>query len=354
MSSRYFVTLLAIAFSLMLFLPAKSYSQVVKTTGNATEASSQLVYYYDAIDGDATVQVTNTNDTEGVWVHVQIFENYDANDASEMVTPVICEERDFIDFLTPNDTHTYQPQDDNFPKNMGESEAHPGEATAIDATATKGFIIITPVVSEADLTAISFQHLIGESNDDSLYLFTNAMGRDAVDFATGEKVADGTPLDGVTNGFVLLQPAELVFNFAGDGDDVDVVGISFKDTDGPAGLLGYAVQPADATWTSFIFDFKEDPTSCGIRQVGCFLTLGLNDTFGQNDTEFIPDSGNDDLLCSGAETPEYDPMDNANFNTSYAYMGWTRIFVSGVSDFENHLGLFYDTQVRDARWMYTE
>jgi len=327
-----------------------SYSQIVAPTGISTRASSQLVYYYDQASSDSVIQVANTNDTTSVWVHVQIFRSFNAGDST---TPniVLCDERDFVDFLTPNDTHVYSLDFSNFPKNVGETEADPGESTSIDSTGTKGFVIITPVVSEVDFTGISFQYLIGSTFDDSHSFAINAMGRDAVDYATGDIAEVGTPLDGTSNGYVLLQPEELVFSFANEEATVDVVGIAFADNYGPAGLLGYQVTPADATWTSFIFDFKEDPTSCGIRPVGCFLTLGLNETFNQHDTEL---SNGNDLLCSGAETPEYDPMDNANFNTSYAYMGWTRIFVSGVSDFENHLGLFYDTQVRDARWMYTE
>ena len=54
----------------------------------------------------------------------------------------------------------------------------------------------------------------------------NAMGRDAVDLATGEIVADGTPLDGVTAGLVLLQPDEIIYELA-CGSPVDAVGITF-------------------------------------------------------------------------------------------------------------------------------
>jgi len=349
MGSRYFVTLLAVVFSLLLFLP-KSFAQIVHATGNATESSSQLVYYYDEFESESLVQVTNTNDTDGVWIHVQIFRNYDANEG-EGVTPVICDERDFVDFLTPNDTHVYSLNDSNFPKNTGETEVDPGESTSIDVDNTKGFVVITPVVSESDFSAISFEYLIGATNDGDADWRMNAMGRSAVDFTTGEKVADETPLDGVTNGYVLIQPEELIFDFSGDGDDVDVIGIAFTDVYGTPGLQGYAVEAGEATWTSFIFDFKEDPTSCGVRPVGCFLTVGLNETYQQNNQIFIPVGGDDDLLCGGAETPEFDPGNQSNFNTSFDYFGWTRIFVSGLSGLENHLGVFIQTDYEGSRWM---
>jgi len=354
MSSRYIVTLTAVVFSLLLFLP-KSYSQVIEATGDATESSSQLVYYYDLFGPDNTnIQVTNVNDTQAVTVHVQIFRSFDT-DNSGSTPPVICDERDFIDFLTPNDTHVYSLDIPNFYKNTGENEVTPGESTSIDLTTpidTKGFVVITPVVSEADLSAISFEYLIGSSMDGSFHFRMNAMGRSAVDFATGDIVETGTPLDGTTNGFVLIQPEELIFDFAGNGGQVDVVGIAFKDVYGSPGLQGYAVEPGDATWTSFIFDYKEDPTSCGVRPVGCFLTLGLNDTYTQSNTLFSGSSPGD-LLCGSSETPNQfeDLMGNINLSPQYAAMGWTRIFVSGLSGLENHLGVFTEFNYSGARWM---
>jgi len=342
--------------SMLILLPGWSQAQIVRATGSTTEASSQLVYYYDQAGGESTViQVTNTNDTTAVWVHVQLFRSYDPdNNASSGSTadPVFCEERDFIDFLTPNDTHVYDLGDDSFDKNVGETENDPGESTSIvDTSGTKGFVIITPVVSESDLSAIAFEHMVGASNDDSADFRMNAMGRNAVDFATGHPLSDGTVLDGVTGGFVLLQPLELLFDFESSGSSVDIVGIAFSDTYGPAGLQGYAVVPADATWTTFIFDFKEDPTSCGVRTVACFLTLGLNEDIGQNNTEFVQ-SISDDLLCSAASSIDY-PDTCPNCNNDIGYLGWTRIFVSGLTGLENHLGLIFNDDDEGAAWMFT-
>jgi len=359
MSSRYFVTLLAIAFSLMLFLPAKSYSQVVQATGNSDEASSQLIYWYDTIYGPqaATAQVTNTNDTTGVWIHVQIFRSFDTDTTPGNGNEVICDERDFFDFLTPNDTHLYNWSFDNFPKNIGEVEGTPGESTSIDLTLTKGFVIITPVVSDVDATAISFQHLIGTAGVSARGGQTvagsafrvNAMGRAAVDFTTGDVVADGTPLDGTTNGFVVLQPSELIFDFAlRNGSSPSFIsGISFVDNYGPAGLLGYSVTPGSTNWQSFIFDFKESPTSCGTRTNGCFFSIGLNDDIADANTTL-----DDTVLCSGSSLPEF--QSGQLGSTS---VGWTRIFVSGYDGLENQIGfvgyLDTDFQTGGASWMST-
>jgi len=349
MSSRYFATLTAVVFSLMLFLPLKAFSQIIKPTGNFSRQSSQLIYVYDNIDSSNSeyLQVTNTNDTESVWVHVQIFRNF--NVTSSPLVNVICDERDFVDFLTPNDTHVYELGDVNFTKNIGETETMAGESTSIDATGTEGFVIITPVVSESDFSAISFQYLIGTAEVGSDDGWMNAMGRDAVDFTTGEIVEDNTVLDGITNGFVVLQPDELLFNILQDGP-VALQSVVFQDSYGPAGLLGYQALPASASWTSFIFDFKEDPTSCGNKTIQCYADLGIEEVnFEQDNTEL-----GDNLLCNGVDIPE--TQDNGS-GTGDRY-AWVRIFVSGLGDYVNHIAAFrndYETfDVDDTVWMYTK
>jgi len=346
MSSRLFATLSAIILSLMLFQPTNSYSQVIEPTGTSQEASSQLIYYYNLVQGNNDIQVTNTNDTTGVTVHVQVFRSFDA-DGSGGAPPTICDERDFIDFLTPNDTHVYNLNDSGFAKNTGEAEGVAGESTSIDLSSppTEGFVIITPVVSESDLTAISFQHLIGSSNNLGIYSF-NAMGRAAVDFTTGDVLEDGTPLDGTTNGFVLLQPQELIFSFeSGSGPVSDIVGITFTDNYGPEGLQGYSVTPGSSTWTPFIFDWKESPTSCGDTEVACYTTVGLHDDI----THYSQSNFGPGLLCAGASTPTH-PVPSL----SGLEIGWTRIFVSGLDEFENQLGLtFFSSPNLDAKWMNT-
>ena len=328
-------TVLFLIFSLLVH--TQSFSQIIAPTGITSRATSQLVFYYDNYANDPFVQITNTDDTTGVWIHVQIFRS---NDDSATEVPIICDERDFIDFLTPNDTHMYDLGIANFPKNTGEAETTPGELTSVDLSEpdnTAGFILITPVVSEADLSAISFQHLIGSATDESFGYRLNAMGRDAVDFTTGEILPDGTVLDGVTGGLVVIQPEELLFDFLtfSSTEEADVIGIAFQDNYGAPGLLGYNVTPASATWTSFIFDFKEDPTSCGNRNVNCFLSIGLNDTITENSEVVDGGTSDDFVLCSGAETPD----SSSDFNNP---VGWTRIFVSGLGDFVSHFGIYSD------------
>ena len=329
-----------------------------------------MVYYYSQDnEGDTTIQVTNSNDTEGVWIHVQLFRSFDVTDdpGDADLNKVICDERDFVDFLTPNDTHIYDLDATMFPKNIGETATAGGQETTLSGQLddTFGFIIITPVVSDVDFTAISFQNLFGTSwndDDDDEYIL-NAMGRDAVDFASGEVLPDGTPLDGTTNGFVVLQPEELFFihgtdNNDPEGNEADVVGIVFNDVYGPPGLLGYLASPGSATWTPFFFDFIENPTSCGMREVSCFLSVGFNDTLTQHNEALNPnqdvDETDDDLLCPGIETPEY-PIAGGTIGADdrfeTEFFGWTRIFISGLGGFENHIGAFLNEDVNGMYWM---
>jgi len=362
-SKNYLIFVSAILLSVLL-IPLSVYSQIVRPTGTSSKASSQLIYVYDSFDEDnpdlenaSAIQVTNTNDTEGVWIHVQVFRNFDPDVSftadggfvNGPEQPVICDERDFIDFLTPNDTHAYNIFDDPelLYKNEGESETQQGEQVNIDLLGTKGFIVITPIVSESDLTAISFQYLTGNFYIDDFIINSNAMGRDAVDFTTGETLPDGSPLDGETGGFVVLQPDEFLTDFSTTSDvetqttTVQLVAIVFQDIYGPPGLLGYVVAPASTQWNSFIFDFKEDPTSCGIKTIECFDDFGLNQTF----TQFNPLLG-DDLLCGSTSTPPH-PFTGG--------FGWVRIFVSGLDNFVNHLAFFgKPDDFIGGKWMFTK
>lgn len=338
-------------------------SQTIRATGDVTEASSQLIYYYneDLLEDDIVcndVQVTNTNDTEPVWVHVQIFRNFDPDGPQGDAPATICDERNFIDMLTPNDTHVYTLGEPNFSKNIGESEGMEGESTSlnlVEPVPTRGFVVITPVVSESDLSAKSFPHLIGSTNAIPFevaignvgYRF-NAMGRNAVDFTTGEKLPDNTVLDGLTSGFEWIQPRELVFNYQGEpsGAVCNIVsGFTFIDQYGLAGLLGYEVLPGDSTWTTFKFDFKEDPTSCGERQVSCFTTTGLDDSNLHHDINFTPET---DTLCSGTTTTV-----QPGISSTTGGVGWFRIFVNGLEDYENQVAAFLQIEVNhnDAVWL---
>ncbi len=312
-----------------------SISQVIKPSGESDRPSSQLVLWYDQdidLSGRTSViQVTNTSQTDSIVIHVQIFSN-DPGAA--------CLESDFVDILTPSDTHTY-----NF-SNIFLNDGSPSIFPEGTFDNSKGFVVITPVAGIADLSAVSFQHLTGntvvfESNSSPLSTRAfkiNSMGRDAVNFTDGEVAPDGTVLDGINNGFVLIQPEEVVFNinnfdFSFGGTNffgtVDVIGISFRDSYSDPGLVGYLAQPIfNLEIDPFLFDFEEDPASCPSRFPGCFMNIGISEQFpGSN------------LLLS--EENLCDPITLPNLPTDPTrVIGWSIIFVSDYEEFDNFIGLY--------------
>jgi hypothetical protein len=149
----------------------------------------------------------------------------------------------------------------------------------------------------------------------------------------GLPVADGTVLDGVDTGYILLQPEILKFAFnkiSGfpDEDLTDVVSIAFKDNyNGPFGA--YAAAPANAIWDGLIFDNAENLISgCDVVQE-CFFDIGLNQNYISANpflTSTLPLDFEDQfnvLLCPN------------NFN----FQGWVKIEVTGLDDLENEIGI---------------
>ena len=92
---------------LSLYLSTSAFSQIRKTVGEISKASSQLVFWYDEtsfIAGISTnrnsfLQLTNTNEFEGVWVHVQIYRSFNNNPDAGFDEVVRCAESNFVDFF---------------------------------------------------------------------------------------------------------------------------------------------------------------------------------------------------------------------------------------------------------------
>jgi len=308
------------------FTSIPAISQVVPV-GKTEEQASQLILWYDQTEDEfgrfSFIQVTNANLDSGVTIHLQIF-------ASDRASK--CVEHDFNDFLTAGDENTYDLS----------------SLSGINIDNTKGFVVVT-AVEEPNGEAISFQHLFGNSIifdfNASTEFRLNSMGRDAIDFATGDIIADDfEPLDGDEDGFVLIQPDVLKFNFDTDDDTfifADIVSIAFKDNYDGSAFEGYAAEPAGALWTALIFDDEEFPVSCNPVPQDCFFDIGLNDVL----VAANPLLDGDLLLCPG----------NDNFT------GWVRINVSGldVGEFENELGIVgiigpYIETSGGATWMFVE
>jgi len=229
---------------------------------------------------------------------------------------------------------------------------NPG-AVGADLDGTKGFVLITPIDAVGTSKAISHQHMFGTTRILDLGLgFSafriNAVGRDAVSFSNGAVVPDGTELDGVNNGYVLLQPEFMYINWI-DWDDftgifsgsMDIVSIAFiDDYEGPFG--GYSAVPGAVTWTSLQFDANENPISCGSIPQNRFFDIGVN--------EDVP--ATDFFIGGGAICPALGAVG----------FGFTKVGVTGYDGLENELGLnaanvndeFIGTGVGGASWMFAE
>ncbi len=333
-----FMRSLLVAFALVAILsfsPRSGKAQVIKPSGTLDRVSSQLILWYDeanvgggeiALDvRDSYLQVTNTHASEGVWIHVQVYRSFLIE---EGVTR--CAEIDFVDYLTERDTHVYE---------MDEVYANSG--TFIGSfEGTKGFVIITPIAAQNDNRPISWQHLIGTSEvvdvDDNTLYRIRAMGRDAVDFTTGDVVADGTVLDGSANGFVVLQPSELFFNYNNLtflSGNMDIIGITFIDEYNDDPTLGYRAKAGSTNWSPYTHDSVENRFSCTPLENACFNNFGYN----ADNTGDGVDVPVDDFLLG-----DPDICNGVGINVDYSFFTtttWTRLLVSGYDSFENQLGI---------------
>ncbi len=311
----------------------------------------------EGFDGDfdrrfAFLQVTNASVDTPVTVHIQIFSSGGTNLVEGECAPadiLNCRETNFFDFFTAQDTNLYNLEDlhSNEPSNPDE--------VGVDLNGTKGLVVITPIDGIGTGNAISHQHMFGTTRildiGPGFSAFRiNAVGRDAVSFSNGAIVPDGTELDGVDNGYVLLQPEFMYINWIDWNDltfgffdgSMDIVSIAFiDDYVGPFG--GYSAVPGAVLWTSLQFDANEQPISCGSIPQNCFFDIGIN--------EDVP--ATDFFIGGGAICPSLGAVDG---------FGFTKVGVSGYDGLENELGLnaanvndkFIGTSIGGASWMFAE
>jgi len=280
-----------------------SSAQVV-STGTTEEPAGQIIAPFLEEDdaGDVSrhthIQVTNTS-SDPVTVHVQIL--YDSSD---------CTELNFFDTFTPQDTHVYS---------LDSTLAFNGAAGGppFSGEGDNGIVVITPVVGAADPTPVAFNHLhavvnifnsgvLDGDSIDTTYRF-NAMGRQAVNLATGNQSAEGTVLDGVVAGFERIVPAEIFYHYNSDfgfGAPVfsDLIFVAISD-DYFGGVGNYKA----VTGTSSLFsvenvvDADETSISCGDVDFSCIDIVGINSKIVNTDS--IHDKSID-VICSITSHPE--------------------------------------------------
>jgi len=261
---------------------------------NSDTVDSLLFGYFDLRDRETFIQITNTDGATSQNLHIQVF-NVDDN----------CNENDFFDLYTPNDTHVY---------NLRDIVTNDGNDSGVVLPSNAYGIIVVNVVQNNNQVFFEQVKIIGNMRieDNNGYEYrTNLLG---VQYIVTPPTSVGSErLDG---------PA--VFNFNNEG------GITFSDIV----LITYSqnFQAAEVEITNVldnwilvdvdIFDLNENPFSCRnvifscVDQDNPLLEALLEEVadfgngsasvasfeYGINDV--IPHSKGGELLCPGNNISE--------------------------------------------------
>ncbi|NIP30660.1 MAG: hypothetical protein GTO02_12250 [Candidatus Dadabacteria bacterium] len=225
-----------------------------------TGTVNQLSAYYDLRQRSSYVQITNLN-SSAITIHVQIFQ-HDRN----------CNELNFNDTLTPNDTVVYNL--DNIIKNNG-------EAAPINLQDDSyGYVVVS--IGDGSEILSHGESIIGNFRivDDSGYEYR-------VNMAGVDLIESTFP----TTTFYIAN-----FNTVDGANKADVVGYTYyySTNDHPAVFTSTVRNlNVDLPFSIFVFDLNEDPLSCDQRAFTCgkVMNYGINEDY--------PASRGEDLLCPG-------------------------------------------------------
>lgn len=247
-------------------------------------ASIQNISYFDLRERDSFVQITNISGGS-INVHFQIFDT--SND---------CNENNFYDTLTGNDTHVY---------NMKDITTNNGNPSGVVLPeGAYGFVVVTVVEGVGGLSVPTEegQFIIGNFRiiDNKGYEYrTNAPGFSEIEAS---------------------QEGDLTFNYnSSNGISFsDIIGIIIENPgSGFSEVIAADVIDANLAFDIDIYNLDEVPFSCRniifacinqespryqglLEQVGEASVAGLE--YGIN--EVIPGSKNAPLLCPGNNIPE--------------------------------------------------
>lgn len=240
------------------------------------QGASQLVGVFDLRDREAFIQITNIDSDQQV-IHIKTF---DVNNN--------CNENNFFDTYTPNDTHVYDL------RNIQTNDGNPSGVILPDNA--YGVFVAEVINIDFDEDEI----IIGNSRiaDNNGYEYRTNL----VDFGVFNPEADD-------------EIITFNYNIKGDISLSDIIGISVDGTDNFEPNGGIEVSNVLDIWTAFdvdIYDLNEVPFSCRnvifscINQDNPLLEALLEDSgdasvanieYGINDV--IPHSKGGELLCPG-------------------------------------------------------
>jgi len=269
------IRILTLIFAFTALTAVNVYAGATSTVVETDAADFQLVGFFDLRDRESFIQITNT-DASAQTVHIQVFN-----------VGNLCNENDFNDVYTPNDTHTYNLRD------IVTNDTNPsGVVLPSDAY---GIVVATyvDIADDGDPLALIGNLRIEDSNGYEYRTNLNGIGED-----------DTSIFDPI-----------LTFNYNSEGGVIlsDVVGISLNnqsDTSPPAEVFAADIVNI---WTSMdidIYDLNEVPFSCRNVIFACtdqnnpLLPALLEDSgdasvasFEYGINEAIPSSKDAPLLC---------------------------------------------------------
>ena len=257
--------------------PFQSPSQLLNTDiidpddgiGNDGDDNTQLTAYYDLRDRQTFLQITNFSTTT-ITIHVQIFQQ----DRQ-------CDELNFFDELTPNDTVIYNM--DSIVRNNG------SEVPVNLADDSYGYVVISdPTVElmQGPIDVDGTPSIIGNFRiiDDAGYEYRTNM------------VSPDQDLDIQSLGNLDLGPAGTFtylltanFNTIDDAKYTDIIGFAYRNEE----ISTVSNIDEGFSFDIFVFDMNEEPLSCDRRNFACgnVMNYGLNEDY--------PNSKGNDLLCPG-------------------------------------------------------
>lgn len=254
--------------------------------GESDTQSLQLVSFYDLRDRESFVQITNTSSSAN-RVHVQVFDV--GNN---------CNENNFYDNLTGNDTHVYNL------RNIQTNDGNPSGVVLPDGA--YGIVVITTV--DANGFAVTSRDIIGNFR--------------ALDSSGFEYRSNSLGLAGLAPSFGSEPPQpELYFNFNQENGVVfsDVIGFTLDDaglgessTEQISEVLSADIVSINSLFDVDILDLDENIFSCRNVIFACtdqdnpLLEELLEQVGGANVASFeygineaIPHSKGGELLCPG-------------------------------------------------------
>ena len=264
------IRLLTLIFAFTALVAVNSYAGLPV---NETDTEDpQLVGFFDLRERETFVQVTNSilEDAESTIIHVQVFN-----------VGNLCNENNFFDAYTPNDTHVYNLRD------IVTNDGNPSGVVLPDDA--YGIIVVTS----------------GDPNSD---IFTNIIGNVRIEDNNGYEYR--TNLNGVAEQDFDSEFDQFTFNYNTESGVTlsDVVGIMLDDvTTDEVSAVGPNI------WASFdinLYDLNEVPFSCRNVIFACtdqenpLLPAILEDSgdasvasFEYGINEAIPSSKGAPLLC---------------------------------------------------------